>query len=31
MYVAISPAKNMISVERNSHKHNFPRPIGRAG
>src|SRR5262245_21960176 len=31
MYVAISPAKNMISVERNSHKHSFPRPIGKAG
>src|SRR5688500_2485821 len=31
MYVPISPAKNMISVERNSHKQVLPREIGKAG
>ena len=31
MYVPISPAKNMISVERNSHRHVLPFGIGSAG
>jgi hypothetical protein len=31
MYVPISPAKNMISVERKSHKQSLPRPSGSAG
>ena len=31
MYVPISPAKNMISVERNNHKQSLPRPMGSAG
>src|SRR4029078_9048307 len=31
MYVPMSPAKNMISVERNSHRHVLPFGIGSAG
>ena len=31
MYVPIRPAKNMISVERNSHRHVLPLGIGNAG
>ena len=31
MYVPISPAKNMISVERNSHRHVLPLGIGKRG
>src|SRR6476620_1134513 len=31
MYVPISPAKNMISVERNNHRQVFPLGIGSAG
>src|SRR4029078_939310 len=31
IYVTSSPAKNMISVDRNSHKHVFPLGIGSAG
>ena len=31
MYVPISPAKNMISVDRNSHRHVLPLGIGNAG
>ena len=31
MYVPISPAKNMISVERNSHKNSLPLLSGSDG
>ncbi|PQO43012.1 hypothetical protein C5Y93_25175 [Blastopirellula marina] len=31
MYAPMSPAKNMISVERNSHKQSLPLGIGSAG
>ena len=31
MYVPIRPAKNMISVERNNHRHVLPLGIGKAG
>ena len=31
MYVPISPAKNMISVDRNSHTISLPLGIGRPG
>src|SRR5262245_20638760 len=31
IYVAIKPAKNIISVERKSHKQSLPRPSGNAG
>jgi hypothetical protein len=31
MYVPISAAKNIISVDRNSHIHSFPFGSGKAG
>ena len=31
MYAPISPAKNMISVDRNSHRNSLPLGIGSAG
>ena len=31
MYVPIRPAKNMISVDRNSHRHVLPLGIGKRG
>ena len=31
MYAPMRPAKNIISVDRNSHKHSLPLGIGSAG